>query len=352
MSWATEWTEGKEAKALEFAPFEGPPALVRAPSMPPIAAPPLPPTRLIFFVGQGGVGKSSCAAAAAVTLTEKEGPVLLISADPLHSLSDVLQCRLTDTETQVKGTKGLYARELDLPGWYAGLRKRIKEKAEKAFDQAKGAEVPADREVLRNLLDVAPQGVDELAGLSVLTDALIQERFKRIVVDIPSMADDTIRLVTLSKVAADWLEQLHAVLHKHRTKGLLELAQEIAGMRKHVERFAAALGSPTEARFVIVTRGEEVAAARSERIADALRALNLPVERVLVNRVLPKNDCPKCEGRRKNELVVAKGLEKKLGLPVTVAPALGRHPAGLRELKAFRTAWYALSAPVAKVKAA
>jgi arsenite-transporting ATPase len=112
---AKEIAGGRETKALEFGAAEGPPALVRAPSMPPIAAPPLPPTRLIFFVGQGGVGKSSCAAAAAVTLTEKEGPVLLISVDPAHGLSDVLQSRLTDTETQVKGTKGLYARELDVP---------------------------------------------------------------------------------------------------------------------------------------------------------------------------------------------------------------------------------------------
>jgi arsenite-transporting ATPase len=87
---AKEIAGGRETKPLEFSAAEGPPALVRAPSMPPIAAPPLPPTRLIFFVGQGGVGKSSCAAAAAVTLTEKEGPVLLISVDPAHGLSDVL----------------------------------------------------------------------------------------------------------------------------------------------------------------------------------------------------------------------------------------------------------------------
>ncbi|MGZ3459962.1 MAG: ArsA family ATPase, partial [Archangium sp.] len=151
---AKEWASGKETKSLEFAASEGPPALVRAPSMPPIAAPPLPPTRLIFFVGQGGVGKSSCAAAAAVTLTEKEGPVLLISTDPAHSLSDVLQCRLTDVETQVKGTKGLYARELDIAAWFGNLRKRWKEKAEKAFEGAPktGNDVPVDLLLFRNLL--------------------------------------------------------------------------------------------------------------------------------------------------------------------------------------------------------
>jgi arsenite/tail-anchored protein-transporting ATPase len=49
---AKEWASGKETKSLAFAAAEGPPALVRAPSMPPIAAPPIPPTRLIFFVGR------------------------------------------------------------------------------------------------------------------------------------------------------------------------------------------------------------------------------------------------------------------------------------------------------------
>ena len=347
-----EWATGKETKLLEFSPAEGPPALVRAPSMPPIAAPPLPPTRLIFFVGQGGVGKSSCAAAAAVTLTEKEGPVLLISTDPSHSLSDVLQSRLTDTETQVKGTKGLYARELDTMGWFNALRKRFKEKAERVFEAhaTKGSDVPYDREILRNLLDSAPAGIDELAAMSVLTDALVQERFKRIVVD-PAPTLDTLRLVELPETARAWLTALHTVFTKYRTKGLGELAEDVANMLKHVKRFEDALASPSESRFVVVTRGEELAVLKTERLVEALQRRKLAVERVLVNRVLPKNECAKCENRRKQELAEAKNIEKKIGLPVTVAPALGRHPAGLRELKSFRTSWYALSA-TAKIKAA
>ncbi|HXX29927.1 MAG TPA: TRC40/GET3/ArsA family transport-energizing ATPase [Myxococcaceae bacterium] len=347
---AKEWASHKETKALEFSAAEGPPALVKAPSMPPIAAPPLPPTRLIFFVGQGGVGKSSCAAAAAVTLTEKEGPVLLISVDAAHSLSDVLQSRLTDTETQVKGTKGLYARELDVAGWFAGLRKRWRERSEKAFEAFGKQEAP-DREALRNLLDVAPAGLEDLAAFSVLTDALVQERFKRIVVD-PAPAAAAVRLVELPERARGWLTALLAVLVKHRARGLGELADEVAALLKHVKRFEDALVNPAEARFVVVTRGEDLAASRTERLVEVLREKRLAVDRVLVNRVLPKSNCPTCENRRRLELGVAKALEKKIGLPVTVAPALGRHPAGLRELKSFRTAWYALSATQAKPRAA
>jgi arsenite-transporting ATPase len=348
---AKTWAMGKEGKTLAFAAAEGPPALVRAPSMPPIAAPPIPPTRLIFFVGQGGVGKSSCAAAAAVTLTEKEGPVLLISTDPAHSLSDVLQSRLTDTETQVKGTKGLYARELDVVGWFSSLRKRWKEKAERAFEALKANEVASDRDVLKNLLDSAPPAIDELAALSSLTDALVQERFKRIVVD-PAPAGGMVRVVDLPRVALSWLESVHQAISKYRARGMADLADDVEALIKHVRRFEQAIHTPNESRFVVVTRGDELQATRTERLVDALKQRNLAVERVLVNRVLPKSTCAKCENRRKNELSAAKALEKNLALPITVAPALGRHPAGLRELKAFRTAWYALSPPAAKIKAA
>ncbi|MFN0062588.1 MAG: ArsA family ATPase [Myxococcaceae bacterium] len=344
-----EWASGKETKALEFTPAEGPPALVRAPSMPPIAAPPLPPTRLIFFVGQGGVGKSSCAAAAAVTLTEKEGPVLLISTDPAHSLSDVLLSRLTDTESQVKGTKGLYARELDMAGWFNGLRKRLKERVEKVLEP-KTAETSADRELLRNLLDAAPAGIEDLAAVSALADALVQERFKRIVVD-PAPASHVVRLLELPELAKGWLGALHTVFAKYRNRGLGPLADELLAMQTHLKRFEAALLTPNEARFVVVTRAEEQSAPRTERLVEYLKGKKVATERVLVNRVLPKSTCVKCEERRKNELLAAKLIEKRIGLQVTVAPALGRHPAGLRELKAFRTSWYALSA-TSKVKAA
>ncbi len=347
---AKEWT-GKETKALQFSPAESPPALVRAPSMPPMAAPPIPPTRFIFFVGSGGVGKSSCAAAAAVTLTEKEGPVLLLSIDPSHSLSDVLQSRLTDTETQVKGTKGLYAREIDFANWFGNLRKKLKEVVEPMFGpEAKGETFSIDKELFRNLLDLAPVGMDELAALSSLTDALVQERFKRIVID-PAPSSNSLRILELPAIARPWLAALHVVATKYKARGGQALLTWVEALQAHIARFEKAILNPNECRFIVVTRGEELSVPAAERLVESLKARQLPVERVLVNRVLPKTTCPVTEERRKNELEVAKLVEKKIGLPVTMAPALGRHPAGLRELKGFRTSWYAAAA-VLKSKAA
>jgi arsenite-transporting ATPase len=350
-TFASEWASGKETKALQFGPAEAPPALVRAPSMPPIAAPPLPPTRFIFFVGAGGVGKSSCAAAAAVTLTEKEGPVLLLSTDPSHSLSDVLVSRLTDTETQVKGTKGLYAREIDFTVWFNNLRKKLKELAEPMFGaEAKGETFAQDREVFRNLFDLAPIGMDELAAMTALTDALVQERFKRIVID-PAPAGNSLRVLEVPAIARQWFQSIHAIATKYKSKGGAALMAWCEAQLKHIERFEKALVNPAECRFVVVTRGEDLGVPAMERQVEYLKSLKLPFERVLVNRVLPKTTCPVTEERRKNQLEVAKVVEKKIGFPVTLAPELGRHPAQLRALKEFRTSWYALT-PTAKVKAA
>jgi len=286
-----------------------------------------------------------------VTLTEKEGPVLLLSTDPSHSLSDVLLSRLTDTETQVKGTKGLYAREIDFTVWFTNLKKKLKELAEPIFGpEVKGEAFALDRELVRNLFDLAPLGVDELPAMTALTDALVQERFKRIVVD-PAPSGNTLRVLELPPIWRPWLLTLQTVATRYKAKGAGALLAWVEAQLKHLDRFEKAIMNPAECRFVVVTRGEELGVPFAERQVEYLKGKKLPFERVLVNRVLPKTTCPITEERRKNELEVAKAVEKKIGVPVTLAPALGRHPAGLRELKAFRTSWYAVT-PTAKIKAA
>ena len=153
------------------------------------------------------------------------------------------------------------------------------------------------------------------------------------------------RLVELPDTPQAWLTALHAVLVKYRAKGLGELADEVAALLKHVKRFEEALAlDPAESRFVVVTRGEELAAA-AHRAAGGVPegARSSRWSGCWSTACCPRPPAPSARTAASKELNAAKAIEKKIGLPVTVAPALGRHPAGLRELKAFRTAWYALS---------
>ena len=64
----------------------------------------VPPARLLLFGGKGGVGKTTCAAAVALTVaSQTRRPVLLVSTDPAHSLADVLGQPVAATARPIQG---------------------------------------------------------------------------------------------------------------------------------------------------------------------------------------------------------------------------------------------------------
>jgi len=79
-----------------------------------------------FYAGKGGVGKTTCAAGAALALSRRRTRTLLVSTDPAHSLADALGKRLSAAPRLVRGS--LYAAEMDadraLSRWL-GARERV-----------------------------------------------------------------------------------------------------------------------------------------------------------------------------------------------------------------------------------
>jgi arsenite-transporting ATPase len=55
------------------------------------------PTRYLFFTGKGGVGKTSLATAAALTLADSGKNVLLVSTDAASNLDEMLGIELRNT---------------------------------------------------------------------------------------------------------------------------------------------------------------------------------------------------------------------------------------------------------------
>ena len=68
-----------------------------------------------FFLGKGGVGKTTTSAAFALALARSGKKVLIASLDPAHNLGDVLATKLKDTPTGVE--ENLDALEVDLNAW-------------------------------------------------------------------------------------------------------------------------------------------------------------------------------------------------------------------------------------------
>ena len=71
------------------------------------------PTRILFFTGKGGVGKTSAACATAIGFADRGRRVLLVSTDPASNLDEVLGVTLDGMPHPIPGVAGLDALNID-----------------------------------------------------------------------------------------------------------------------------------------------------------------------------------------------------------------------------------------------
>src|SRR5512144_2600493 len=72
-----------------------------------------PTLKYFFFGGKGGVGKTVFAAAAAIGLARSGRRTLLVSTNPVHSLTSLFGRNLLGTNTPISEVPNLYALEID-----------------------------------------------------------------------------------------------------------------------------------------------------------------------------------------------------------------------------------------------
>src|SRR5207247_1414545 len=123
--------------------------------------------RLLFFGGKGGVGKTTCAAAAALRLARANphSRVLLLSTDPAHSLGDVFGVAIGDRARSIPGApKNLRVREVDAAATLRARRTRL-EAALNEVVSAIGAGTIVGGRGVGEVMELAPPGVDELLGM-------------------------------------------------------------------------------------------------------------------------------------------------------------------------------------------
>lgn len=78
-----------------------------------------------FFLGKGGVGKTTISAAFALSMARSGKRVLVVSLDPAHNLGDVLGVRLAEEPRNVEA--GLDALEIDLASWVSRYLKESRQ---------------------------------------------------------------------------------------------------------------------------------------------------------------------------------------------------------------------------------
>jgi TRC40/GET3/ArsA family transport-energizing ATPase len=257
--------------------------------------------RVLAFAGKGGVGKTSAAAAVALALASSrpDARILVLSTDPAHSLGDALGLPLGDDERPVPGVPGLAARELDAEAAFAMRRERYRASVDEVFDallRGSRFDVAYDRDVVRELIDLAPPGLDELFGILSLLDALLGRERKAYDVVVLDMAPTghALRLLAMPDAALEWVHALLAILLKYRSVvGLGEFASDLLEVARDLRELTALLRDPARTRVVAVTRPAALPRLETARLVRGLRRLRIFVGAVLVNAMTPPG-CQRC----------------------------------------------------------
>ena len=241
---------------------------------------------LTIVGGKGGVGKTTAACAIALGIPA-DRRVLLVSTDPAPSVADALAQAIGDAETPVLGAPNVTARQMDAERAFARLRDDYRARVDAVFDGLTGGtlDVSHDRRVLRDLLALAPPGIDELYALASLGETLAEGRFDVVVVD-PAPTGHLLRLLEMPVLALDWSHRLLRLMLKYKEiAGLGDAAAEVLAFAKRTRAVGEMLRDPARAGLVCVALDEPLVRAESERLVAAVRALGVRVTGIVWNRV-------------------------------------------------------------------
>ncbi|HEX7334638.1 MAG TPA: ArsA family ATPase [Pyrinomonadaceae bacterium] len=312
---------------------------------------PLEPRKIVIFGGKGGVGKTTAAAAFALALarTNPKEKLLVFSTDPAHSLSDSFDEEIGEFKSGVGGHKNLDGMEIDPGKWFEELKQRYRSWTDELFDSLAGGsrmEIKFDREAMRELVELTPPGIDEIAALGTISDLLDEERYHTIVLDT-APTGHLIRFLELPQVALSWIRTFMKLLLKY--KDVLranQVAEELVALSKSIKKVLALLVDAERCEFVGVAIPERMSLEETTDLAKSLEKMNVPMSKLLINGVAPVEACKFCKARRKAQDQVIAEFQKKFqrrSVEIFVAPQQPHEIRGPKDLSEHFNAWEKVS---------
>ncbi|WP_200530465.1 TRC40/GET3/ArsA family transport-energizing ATPase [Halorubrum sp. LN27] len=265
----------------------------------------------VLYGGKGGVGKTTMAAATGLASAAGGVSTLVVSTDPAHSLSDTYETEIPAKPSRIREEIPLYAAEIDPDdameegmfgadgdplGGMGEMGDAMGGMMGGAGDGAGGPDADGDAG-LGSLLGGTMPGADEAAAMRQLLEYLDDPRFDRVVVDT-APTGHTLRLLQLPEIMDSMIGRVMKL--RQRFSGMMDGIKGMFGggdddpdpsadldeLRERIERLRSVLRDPSKTDFRVVTIPEEMSVAESERLVARLDEFGIPVNTLVVNRVM------------------------------------------------------------------
>ncbi|MBW2435982.1 MAG: ArsA family ATPase [Deltaproteobacteria bacterium] len=244
-----------------------------------------------FFIGKGGVGKSTTSAVTAIQFARNARDTLLVSMDPAHNQCDIFQQNFSEKPKRV--ADHLEVKEVDVDFW---IEKYLK-KTEKTIKQTYTYESAFNLQNYFNVLQFSP-GLEEYALLLAFENVLHTHGNKDIIMFDMAPTALTLRFFCLPSITLIWLEELLKLRHKIYAKK--EIISKIKMFGKEIEQdkikdrlnrliyeyellrdhFTAA-----KTRINLVMNDDNLSFSEAFRIKQKLKDIGIDIAAVIVNKM-------------------------------------------------------------------
>jgi arsenite/tail-anchored protein-transporting ATPase len=291
--------------------------------------------RIILYLGKGGVGKTTVAAATALRSAELGYKTLVASTDIAHSLADSLDVTLGSRPQEV--APNLWAQEISV---VADLEENWETLQKYVANMISGEGI---NRVVADELSAFP-GMDEIVSLMHINRQAHERNFDRVIVDA-APTGETIRLLTMPDTFR-WYAGRLARLETGVMKVLrpfagrllqtpAELLEALSKLDNATAELRQTLSDPEITSYRVVVIPEKMVMREAERAVSYLGLFNYPVDGLIINRVLP-DTAVEGEFFRKRRQVQARYLElienNFRPLPLWTAPYYAEEVVGLPAL--------------------
>jgi len=256
-------------------------------------------SKLQFFIGKGGVGKSTTAALTALLTSVAHRETRLVSLDPAHNQSDIFQRQFTEKPRSI--CPRLRVMEVDTEYWVKQYLQETQTQIKKTYRYQSAFNL----QDCFNILQFAP-GLEEYAMLLAF-EHIIQtsQDTEEIIFDMAPTAL-TLRFFSLPSISLLWLEELLKLRSRIYDKkeiisriklGPKNLEQDkvktkLETMITDFEKLRALFQSP-QTRVNLVLNPDTLSIAEARRIRTKLEHLGLKITRVIFNKVPPDGNAQK-----------------------------------------------------------
>ncbi len=242
------------------------------------------PTRSVdVFLGKGGVGKTTCAAATALQFADARETTLVLSTDPTPSLSHIFD--LTGRQHAREVQPGLVLTELGVEQVRAMWDARFGREVYAVFS----AFVDIDYATFVDFMTSVLPGLNEEFMVDHVRQLAAEARYQHVVWDTAPLGQ-TLALLATPALLARHLRLAPRVYSHLRTSGahresVMQVLRRWESLAQECLAFLR-----REVRFSLVTIAETLAVRQLDDVLAELSRYGLSVQRVIVNNVVTDPD--------------------------------------------------------------